>query len=857
MRKNNIGFILFLLLAGCSKSNAPKSLISQWESKYKAESVTERKLASGPAGRCLQDTFTIETLRSEIKQIERTYAGGNPVKGSWKHLNLEKLPIPQANFLKTYGKDLGDLNNPNAIDYAGCEDVPCIYNRIYGKGDHVAGYVHYLWYLRFGHMLSADNHVPDQVSKIAGEYGGKKFPLSSYLYSDPELYGLWRLSLMLKTPHTTLRKLKQVQRIPRGERFEQSHFAGACGVAYSGGWIQMSDSCLKINDNRDLGYLYAAMTHELSHQVDFEEGSRLYKSSYRSQQADYLQLSGFFLEEYKNEDGEQVRQWKLRQGAKLVTSYAGTSPQESFAESLAYFRIDGDHALKQISSEHFHFVSKDYYQNRKFDRDSLIDSWINHYSQNTGREIFKSVVDCSNTPEMQTSSYFKANEFRTPVLPGMLNCLGKSAEDIADNLRARISAEQPEGCRLFASSMNATAWSQAIKTHLSAGFARYIQELNRDKEYLARIKLYLEQLGDKSLAQEAYLDCYNSPDEVACFESGIRDRALTRARSLNLPDDQTNEMADMYVSYHPYAEIKRETTRFYQTVINSNLERVRELGGDLWKSCRQLTHNDDETPTGSNFSLSDGYLISSFYNCVNSLYPNVVKDIVRSINIDGAVVQHPREEVLLFQEVKPFLSTVLREFYLSDREKEARTAKNLIEQDTGKVRSQIVADFSWVKNVIDAAQIEKDCRAQAVGLFPLRPLYHTKRELFATYAESFSCLGIASSSEFNRWLESSKSVFDQKIKDGLEEKILHLAGTKARECLVQFPADSNLNRIRWKVQREECLTSAWPFMEQKVISEAEQDPMVKRFQIDRGALQVTLESSRRRLQIKIFKDYFN
>ncbi len=407
MKKTNTLILLTLLAGvGCTKKS-PETLISKWSSPDSQVDVVERKLASGTDGQCLQDMYSLDTLKSQVKSLERNFSNAPKVNGTWKHLDLSGLPVPQANFLKSYGDAIGDLRNPDSIDYSMCDDVPCIFNRIYGKENDVAGYVHYLWYLRFGNMLSADNKSPSQSSKNAGEYNGKIHPLSSYLYTDNELYAFWRLSLMLKPPHTNLSYLKEVQHVPRGERFEGDYKA-ACGLAFSTGFILLNDGCLTLRQNPDEGYLYHAVTHELSHQIDFQEGrgTRLF---YRSHKQDYLDLAGMFLKEFVNEKGENVRQWEHKPGIKLVTSYAGGNPQENFAESVAVFRVEGDQTKSAITSDHYNFVSRDYYQGRAFHREALSQIWIDTYAQDTSNSVFKAVVDCSKEKSSPRSSYFKSN----------------------------------------------------------------------------------------------------------------------------------------------------------------------------------------------------------------------------------------------------------------------------------------------------------------------------------------------------------------------------------------------------------------------------------------------------------------
>lgn len=857
MRKTNSALVLLLVLAavGCT-NQSPDALISKWEKRYEKESAVERALASGPAGSCMKEVFTTETLKAEVRELEKKFASAAKVQGTWKHLDLSTLPVPQANFLKTYGHQIGNLKDTNSIDYSTCSDVPCLFNRIYGKQDHVAGYVHYLWYLRFNHMLSADNMSPIQSSKVAGEYNGKIHSFDKYLYDDNELYGLWRLSLMLKTPHTTLSYLKEVQRVPRGESFEGKDMAGACGLAYSQGYILLNDGCLRINNNKDLGYLYQATTHELSHHVDFEQG-RGSKAFYRSHKQDYLDLTGFWLKEFVNEAGEQVRQWQLKDSSKLPTSYGGTAPQENFAEALAVFRVDGDLARKNITTDHFNFVSTNYYQNRSFEKEELLKAWILKSTPETGKSVFKSVVDCSKETAAPKSNYFKASDFSSPVLPGMLNCFGNDAVKIAADLKVQLAIKEPEGCLVYNDNSSKTKWETHIKEHLRVSYDKYLSELQKDKDYLARIQQYYAQVTDKTIARLSYINCFSEASEESCYQSEIAKAAYEKALSLKLPPEQTQEMADMYVSYHSFEKIQQETKQLYQSFVTSNLELIRKEAEETWEGCIGLPHDDEQSPSGSLFTISDGYMVSSLYNCLNAQIPDAIKESIRQFSIDGVNLQNAKEELILTRTVQPELVKMLKEKYTAAREREVNDAFDYLSADQGSLRKKLLTNFDWVKNVIDEGQIILDCKQAGYKLITFQPLFATKKDLFGNYLETKSCVKINESPEYNQWLNSSKESFNEKVAAGLDDRILDLGYARANECLKQYPIDSTINKIRYRKQREACLIDEWPKLEAKVLEDAMKDPLVKKFQMSPEVLRGKVETNRRRLQVRILKEKFN
>jgi hypothetical protein len=856
--KSNKSFLALIILIGvsaCTKKT-PETLISRWETKSDEYAIVERALASAPQGQCLKDVFSVEVLNAEMKELEKKFAGGAKVSGTWKHLDLASLPIPQANFLKTYGDKIGDQKNKDSIDYSTCNDVPCIFNKIYSKENYVAGYVHYIWYLKFGNMLSADNLSPVQTSKEPGEYNGKIHTLDKYLYDEKELYAFWRLSLMLKAPHTNLSYLKEIQRIPRGERFEGED-SGSCGIAYSRGWILLNDGCLSVDQNQpDTGYLYQAVTHELTHHVDFQEG-RGTAAFYRSHKPDYLALAGMSLIEFVDANGKQVRQWQLAPGTKLMTSYSGTAPQENFAESISVFRIDGDHAKKQVSEPHFAFVKNNYYAARSFENEEVMKAWIQQYAPETGKAVFKAVVDCSKEPASPKSFYFKQQDFNSPVLPGMLNCMSTQAIEIGLSLKTKITMFEADGCKALVSSSVKSRWDVHIKEHLKNTFDKYLKELEKDKEYLARIQSFYTQVSDKTIAREAYINCYQEQSEEACFFSEIQKGAFEKAEALKLPIEQTRELADMYVAYHPYASIQNETKKFYQSFVASNIETIRTEATSIWDACLSGPRDDVNAPSGRHFQIADGYMISSIYNCLNASVPDAVKDSIRNFSVDGLKIQHSKEELILKDEVFPHLVKMLKDNYVSAREEEFKTALDLLSDDKGEIRKQLLSNFDWIKNVIDTNQIIFDCKLAGLKLIKFDPLFHQKSGLYGNYLEMNSCFNISTTADFNKWLKESKGTFSDKILEDLDQKMTEAAVLRAKECISQYPIDTAVNKIRYRRKRDLCLTNHWQKLAAQVLANAIKDPLVVKFQMSPDVMKSKLEANRRRLQLRIMKEHFN
>ena len=861
MKNNKFLFLVLLASVGCSKSKDYPTLFSQLEKKSVIdEQVVAREVAAAPVEQCLKDRFTVDMLKAEVKELEKKFSSGTKVTGKWKHLNLADLPIPQANFLSKYGNQLGDLNNPDAYDYSHCSDVPCVFNTIYEKPDNQAGYVHYLWYLRMGHLLGASNKVHGATSQTKpGVYNGKNFAVSAYLYRDREIFAYWRLMKMLKAPHTELGDLKEIFRVPQGEYFDSdknksptgSH---TCGLAYSTGYVIMQDLCMTVDSNWEGGSFYDSVLHELTHQVDYHQG-RKKGEAYRSDDQDYLDVSKFYLKEYKDAKGETVRQWDHKPGIKLVTSYAGTSPAENFAETIANYRVEGTLTKSMVTDEHYTYTGKNYFFSKDFEKKNMINGWLLSEGPLLNQLIFKAVGECSNSSKVTASTYFKKTDFDIVVLPSMLNCLGSKIPDISRDVRIKLKANEMEGCQILTEYNIRTEWEPALKPAIVKIANKYLKELQTDKAYFARVQKFIDNIPKRDMANEAFLSCLDKATEDQCYKESVTKLALANLETLNLPESQTQDLAELYLNGHPIEDTRAYLLSYYKSFVLSHGEQIEQDASDMYAKCLSAPLNDDVPPSGRHFSIGDGYMVSSIYNCINTDFPETAKLIVRNLAVGEMKVQHPKEEVILYEQVVPELKKSLEMIYNKKRAAEAKEVAAFIASDEGKIRNSVVNDFSWVKDVLSTEKIQKDCRKQALDSISFELKYQTRGDAFGALADT-ACNSITESSQYTKWLDDSKSDFAAKSVSGLEKTIVEIATAKAATCLTQFPVDTNLNRIKFKKEREACLVDAWPSIEASALKEFEKDPIVVKFHVDVEAVKSQLEGNRRRLQIRVIKENF-
>jgi HJR/Mrr/RecB family endonuclease len=842
MLKSN--FLLLFFLLSCAKESP--TLLSRWESKSDGKDYLSRQLASDGATQCLKDLYSIDTVKKQIDGFEKRFASASPVLGKWRHLDLSTLPVPQANFLKTFGQKLGDISNPNSIDYSSCQSVPCIFNKIYGKEEDVGGYVHYLWYLKFGSTLAADNVVPNQVSPNPGEYNGKPLPLASYLYTDLELYGFWRLAQMLEPLYTTLTDLKEIQRIPKGEKFE-GKYVGACGLSHSLGWIILTDQCLEIRSDADEGYFYPAVVHEMSHQIDFAQGNK-WGLFWRSHEPDYLAFTGMSITEYAAPTGEMVRTWKMTPGTKVVTPYAGTAPQENFAESLSYFRNDGDMTIENITPEHFNFVSQNYFRNQAFTGPRLISAWQDNLAQDFSIESFKMVKDCSQNSVGFTSTYLKSTDFEEALPVSFIQCLGARAQEISLTMKARVLLSAPEACQTFKKPESKVIWNESLKINLLASIKKNITNLKNDQAYFAVVSKAYDLLKDNQLSRDGFFACSDSGK--ICYDDFVKSSFQQRVTDLKAEDFE--EILRLYLSKHSFEVVSNDIKKGYIDLVSSFEEKIRQEAGSLWKSCRSVPVSDVQPPTGNFFLVSQGYLASSINNCVNSQYVSNLQTVLKAIEVDGKTIENKKEERFISDIVQEKLKARLQQLYEVDSMEEQRRVSALVQRESERLLPLMKSDLSWLKG---QGNFMKACQVYGLSQIPVETTFFLKKDLVGSLLNQGLCLGLSKEPALINWFNQQKQLLRTTLIQGLNEKMYQRVGEKAHGCLAKYPKNSKANYYLYKIPREVCVNFDWDSIESNLISETREDPVVQTLELSSYNLREILGANRSSLKARISLEY--
>jgi hypothetical protein len=79
---------------------------------------------------------------------------------------------------------------------------------------------------------------------------------------------------------------------------------------------------------------------------------------------------------------------------------------------------------------------------------------------------------------------------------------------------------------------------------------------------------------------------------------------------------------------------------------------------------------------------------------------------------------------------------------------------------------------------------------------------------------------------------------------------------KAQQCIVLYPMRSQLEKIRFKKDREDCLIKDWAILEDEVLMDIQKESILKKISLPREHLTLALSSQRRKIQLNLIKKYF-
>lgn len=717
MKLANLFMILFFFLS-CQKKEIRSYII---EVSQKAQvSPLKRALAQADDEACLESFYSVEGLKKEIAFFEERAPKQHDFKGRWGHLNLEELPFYTAKFLSKYGDNLGDLRTKDLSLYKDCQTVPCFYNKIYGNEESLNGYVHYLWFLKFGYVIAADNKIEKEEGSFRpGIWNGVEKDLKDYLFSDEEMYGFWRTSHLIKDSHETLKSMNEIQRLPRGEALS----GGVCGRAWSSGYVNLSDSCLIFKESRNAGYFYYSLIHELSHIVDYEEG-RAKNGRYRSHFDDFLDLTKFYKTEYE-ENGVKKIKWKYYPEAIFISPYSRFSPQEYFAESLSRYRVS------PIDYETLNFpklenlVRDSYYKGLSFKGENQFEDWVKKYHE---KKTLAELVRACFSPEAKgESTLFKEMDFVKNFTETQLSCLSDVFLSSQKEMKSEIKMKEIDGCEVLQS--KSSEWSN----YTQRWFPKFVEKLDEPlreedkKEERVQDKPPLPNLEDDELSLKAMLNCTYAEEKKICYQQELVKILTGILDQYGLDELEEREFTERYIEFHPYEEVSIRVNQSVEKIIQTLIPEITDHVSHSWESCFTEKEKEEMYLEGR-IDLKGGYMKSGMMNCLNRRIPEASKKLINGLKLKTKLSSS--DEAVLTRGVSDHLVKEMGDFYSQEASAEAQRAEDWITKNKTNLASKITPKMKKNKT---------NCQRYALSRITFEANYHTKNDLFYPFVRDQLC----------------------------------------------------------------------------------------------------------------------
>lgn len=169
-------------------------------------------------------------------------------------------------------------------------------------------------------------------------------------------------------------------------------------------------------------------------------------------------------------------------------------------------------------------------------------------------------------------------------------------------------------------------------------------------------------------------------------------------------------------------------------------------------------------------------------------------------------------------------------------------------------KEKLEASFDWA-SVSTNERLIADCQKKALTFISSENRYNQTPAIYIPALKSI-CATIDSSPAFTEWIKSQSAGLEDKVYAQLLIDVEARGEKQAISCVKQYPVDTQLNRMRFKKLRDGCLVDNWFALEAEAIKVAKQDPLVQRVNLSFDNINTRIAMERRRLQLKLMKNYF-
>jgi hypothetical protein len=175
-------------------------------------------------------------------------------------------------------------------------------------------------------------------------------------------------------------------------------------------------------------------------------------------------------------------------------------------------------------------------------------------------------------------------------------------------------------------------------------------------------------------------------------------------------------------------------------------------------------------------------------------------------------------------------------------------------EEVSQLSTRIIQDSSWLKALSLKSTLKQNCVDKAKtfisGDFKLS-------HLPAAYEPELSqiCEKAEQSTQYQQWVREQVAALEVESLKTIREELERLAINKAKSCVITYPINNTINRIRFKFQRDKCLTDSWGGLEKNAISNVFRQGIVREW-LTQSSIERKVQLENRSMQQKIMNDYF-
>jgi hypothetical protein len=208
------------------------------------------------------------------------------------------------------------------------------------------------------------------------------------------------------------------------------------------------------------------------------------------------------------------------------------------------------------------------------------------------------------------------------------------------------------------------------------------------------------------------------------------------------------------------------------------------------------------------------------------------------------------QSTLQFHDLKVLIRPKLEKNCVSVKEEMEQIAAREVSGFDEKLKE----NFDW-STISTSDKFISECQAKALTMLSSRNRYHQTPSIYLASFKSI-CRNVESSESYKAWLQTQGAGLEEKVFSQIMIEVEAKGEKQAQSCLVTYPVNTQLNRMRYKTQRENCLIDNWYAIEAEAVKTAQEDPLVKKVNLSLENVKTKVAMERRKLQLKIIKKYF-